>query len=139
VQEMLRLERIFEAEGILGELEAYNPLIPDGSNLKATMMIAFEDPDERRTKLATLADIENRVWIQVDAMAKIFAISDEDLEREENGKTAAVHFLRFELDSAMREALKQGAALTVGVNHPSYRASIAVEADLRRSLAGDLA
>jgi hypothetical protein len=139
VQEMLRIERIFEAEGIRGELEAYNPLIPDGGNLKATMMLEYPDAEDRRRKLAGLKGVEDRTWVQVDGHARVNAIADEDLERENEEKTSSVHFLRFELDAAMRAALKGGAGLTVGVDHPNYRASTAVGPEMRRSLAGDLA
>jgi hypothetical protein len=139
VQEMLRIERIFEADGIRGELEAYNPLIPDGSNLKATMMLEYPDPEERRLKLAGLKGIEDVTWVQVEGHRRVNAIADEDLERENEEKTSSVHFLRFELDAAMCAALKGGAGLTVGVDHPNYRTSMAVGPELRRSLAGDLA
>ena len=139
VQEMLRIERIFEPEGIRGELEAYNPLIPDGGNLKATMMLEYPDPEERRVKLAGLKGVEDATWIQVDGHARVNAIADEDLERENEEKTSSVHFLRFELDAAMRAGLKGGAGLTVGVDHPNCRASVAVGPELRPSLAGDLA
>ena len=139
VQEMLRIERIFEDEGIRGELAAYNPLIPDGSNLKATMMLEFPEPEERRRRLAGLKGIEDVTWVQVDGHARVNAIADEDLERENEEKTSSVHFLRFELDAAMRAALKAGAGLSVGVEHPNYRASTAVGPEMRRSLAGDLA
>ncbi len=143
VQEMLRIERIFEDEGIRGELEAYNPLIPDGGNLKATMMLEYPDAEVRRRELAGLKGIEDLTWVQVDApggpMRRVFAIADEDLDRENEEKTSSVHFLRFELDEAMRAALKGGAGLTVGVDHPNYRVSTAVGPEMRRSLAGDLA
>ena len=139
VQEMLRIERIFEADGIRGELEAYNPLIPDGGNLKATMMLEYEDPEERRRRLAELGGIQDRVWIQVAGFGRITGIADEDLDREEGGKTAAVHFLRFELDPAMRAALKGGAALNAGVDHPNYAASVTVAPEMTSCLAGDLA
>jgi len=139
VQEMLRIERIFEEAGIRGELEAYNPLIPDGSYLKATMMIEYPEPEERRRKLAGLKGIEDVTWVQVDGHAKVNAIADEDLERENEEKTSSVHFLRFELGAAMRAALKGGAGLSVGIDHPNYRASVQVEPAMRRSLANDLA
>ncbi len=139
VQEMLRIERIFEEEGIRGELEAYNPLIPDGSNWKATMLIEYPEPEERRRRLAELKGVEDRTWVQVGGCARVYAIADEDLERENEEKTSAVHFVRFELDHAMREALKQGAGLSVGVDHPNYRASVTVAPEVRGSLAGDLA
>jgi hypothetical protein len=139
VQEMLRIERIFEEAGIRGELEAYNPLIPDGSNWKATMLIEYPEPEERRRRLAELKGVEDRAWVEVGGCARVYAIADEDLERENEEKTSAVHFVRFELDGKMREALKQGAGLSVGVDHPNYRASVAVAPEVRASLAGDLA
>src|SRR5258706_5156781 len=139
VQEMLRIERIFEEEGIRGELEAYNPLIPDGANWKATMLIEYPEEEERRRRLAELKGIEDRTWVQVEGCAKVFAIADEDLERENDEKTSAVHFVRFELERGMRDALKRGAALSVGVDHPNYRAAVEVSAEGRASLAGDLA
>jgi len=139
VQEMLRIERIFEDQGIRGELEAYNPLIPDGSNWKATMLIEYPEPEERRRRLAGLKGIEDRTWVQVEGCARVYAIADEDLERENEEKTSSVHFLRFELDEAMRRALKGGAGLLVGVDHPNYRASVTVAPEVRASLAGDLA
>lgn len=139
VQEMLRIERIFEDEGIQGELDAYNPLIPDGGNWKATMLIEYEDPEERKLRLAELGGIEDRVWVQVDGGARISAIADEDLDREEGDKTSAVHFLRFEIPESDRRALKAGAALTIGVDHPNYSASAVVPSAVRASLAADLA
>jgi len=139
VQEMLRLERIFEEEGIRHELEAYNPLVPDGSNWKATMLIEYPDADERRRMLARLKGIEARVWVEVEGARRVYAIADEDLERENEEKTSSVHFLRFELDPAAREALRRGAGLSVGVDHPDYRANVRVEGAVRDSLAGDLA
>src|SRR5688572_14186233 len=123
VQEMLRIERIFEDEGIQGELDAYNPLVPDGSNWKATMLIEYPDVEERRRMLARLKGIERRAWVQVEGCERVYAIADEDLERETEEKTSSVHFLRFELSAAMRERLRQGAKVTVGVDHPQYRAS----------------
>ena len=139
VQEMLRIERIFEEEGIRGELEAYNPLIPDGGNWKATMLLEYPDPQERRVKLAGLKGVEDRTWVQVEGHAKVFAIADEDLERENEEKTSSVHFLRFELEPAMRGALKRGAGLQVGVDHPAYTAAVVPAPEVRRSLADDLA
>jgi hypothetical protein len=140
VQEMLRIERIFEEEGIRGELEAYNPLIPDGRNFKATMLIEYPDVDERKHALARLKGIEARVWVQVAGCGKVPAIADEDLERENEEKTSSVHFLRFELTDDMARAFKQGADLAIGVDHPEYRAEIAaVPPAFRASLAGDLA
>jgi len=138
IQEMLRIERIFEEDGIRQELDAYNPLVPDGSNLKATMMIEYPDVAERQRALAQLKGIEDRVWMQVGGLARVYAIADEDLERENAEKTSAVHFLRFELDRKMRAALQAGAGLTVGIDHPNYRASVLVGPEVRRSLVGDL-
>jgi hypothetical protein len=122
VQEMLRVEKIFEEAGINDELDAYNPLIPDGSNWKATMMIEYPEVDERARMLARLIGIEDRVWVRVTGHAPVYAIADEDLERSTDSKTASVHFLRFELTAAMKQALKSGAALAIGVDHPQYRA-----------------
>ena len=139
VQEMLRIERIFEEEGIRGELEAYNPLIPDGANWKATMLIEYPEAEERHRRLAELKGIEDRTWVEVEGFAHVYAIADEDMERENEEKTSAVHFVRFELDRAMRDALKQGAGLAVGVDHPNYRSSVAVPPEVRQSLRGDLA
>jgi hypothetical protein len=139
VQELLRLERIFEEASIREELAVYNPLVPGGSNWKATMLIEYPDENERRRRLAELQGIEGRTWIEVQGCARVFAIADEDLERSNEEKTAAVHFLRFELDRGMRDALKRGAVLSVGVDHPNYRAEVEVSAEVRASLAGDLA
>jgi hypothetical protein len=138
VQEMLRIERIFEEEGIQHELDAYNPLVPDGANWKATMLIEYPDADERRRRLAELKGIERRVWVQVDGASRIYAIADEDLERETEEKTSSVHFLRFELDASMREALRRGAGVKVGVDHPHYDAVLQLAAEVRAALAGDL-
>ncbi len=140
IQEMLRIERIFESAGIQDELDAYNPLIPDGGNWKATFMIEVPDPDERRVVLAKLVGIEDRVWVQVGDAERVFAIADEDMERETADKTSAVHFLRFELTSAMVAAAKQGAAINMGIDHPEYREAIAPVAEaVRASLITDLA
>ncbi len=139
VQEMLRIERIFEEEGIRGELEAYNPLIPDGGNWKATMMIEYPDAEERRRELAKLKGVEDRAWVQVEGFPRVYAVADEDLERENEEKTSSVHFLRFELEPAMRGALKRGAGLQVGVDHPAYTAAVVPAPEVRRSLADDLA
>ena len=138
VQEMLRIERIFEEKGIQEELDVYNPLIPDGSNWKATMLIEYPDVDERHRMLAVLKGIERRVWVEVQGCERVFAIADEDLERETEEKTASVHFLRFELDAPMREALRGGAGVTVGVDHPQYRASARLDAGVRAALVADL-
>jgi hypothetical protein len=140
IQEMLRIERVFEEDGIRSELEAYNPLVPDGRNLKATMMIEYPDPVERKRMLARLKGVEDRVWIRVADCERVYAVADEDLERENEEKTSAVHFLRFELSEPMARALKQGAALAVGVDHPEYRAEIeALPSNVRDALAADLA
>jgi Protein of unknown function (DUF3501) len=139
VQEMLRIERIFEDEGIQHELDAYNPLVPDGTNWKATMMIEYPDADERRRMLAELKGIEGRVWVRVGESARVYAIADEDLERETEEKTSSVHFLRFELDAAMRDRLRGGAAVSIGVEHPQYRAAVEVAPEVRAALASDLA
>ncbi len=139
VQEMLRIERIFEPEGIRDELDAYNPLIPDGGNWKATFMIEYPDPEERRAALARLIGIEKRVWVQVADFEQVFPIANEDLERETEEKTSSVHFLRFELPPEMRQALKGGAALAVGVDHPQYSYEVRnVPAAVRESLVADL-
>lgn len=139
VQEMLRTERIFEAEGIAEELDAYNPLIPDGRNWKATLLIEFPDPDMRKAQLEKLRGIEDRCWVRVAGCDQVFAIADEDLERENESKTSAVHFLRFELTDAMAQALRNGAALGIGVDHPQYRHAItAVGEQIRSALLADL-
>ncbi len=138
VQEMLRAERIFEAEAIAEELAAYNPLIPDGTNLKATMMLEYPDVDQRRTALELLKGVEDAVYLEVGNLGRVFAYADEDLERSDETKTSAVHFLRFELDAAMRSALKNGAPLTLGVDHEHYRHGLDGSAELSKSLAADL-
>ncbi len=138
IQEMLRIERIFEEEGIQGELDAYNPLIPDGGNWKATLFIEYPDVEERHRMLARLKGIEANTWVQAEGAERVLAIADEDLERENEEKTAAVHFVRFELAPAMRESLRRGARLTIGVDHPEYRASVEVSAEQRASLLQDL-
>jgi hypothetical protein len=138
VQEMLRTERIFEPEGIAEELGAYNPLIPDGSNWKATLLLEYE-PEVRSAALAGLKGIEDRCWVQVHGHAPVFAIADEDLPRENAVKTSAVHFLRFELDAPMRAALHAGSALAAGMDHPNYRHVIdPVNAAVRQALVADL-
>ena len=140
IQEMLRIERIFEAEGIEDELGAYNPLIPDGSNWKATFMVEFPDADERRVQLARLIGIEDRVWVQVSGHDRVFAIADEDLERENADKTSSVHFVRFELTPAMVADVKAGAAISIGIEHENYRYAIEpVQPAVRDALAADLA
>ncbi len=140
VQEMLRIEKIFEEDGIQAELDAYNPLVPDGSNFKATMLIEYEDVEERKQALSRLKGIEDRAWVQVAGYDKSWAIADEDLERENEQKTSAVHFLRFELTAPMVTSLKAGSALGVGVDHPAYRAEVpAVGQATRAALVEDLA
>ncbi|MBS0365292.1 MAG: DUF3501 family protein [Proteobacteria bacterium] len=138
VQEMLRIERIFEPQGIAEELAAYNPLIPDGSNWKATVMLEFPQPEERARELARLKEIEHACWMQVDGHERIIAVADEDLPRSSEDKTAAVHFMRFELTAAMVAALRAGAALGAGIDHPGYRHSVVVPAATRQALLADL-
>jgi hypothetical protein len=139
IQEMLRAERVFEEPGIQDELDAYNPLVPDGSNWKATMMIEYADPAERARMLARLIGVEDRVWVQVEGCARVYAVADEDLERENAEKTSSVHFLRFELDQGMAQGMKRGAALAVGIDHPEYSTAIgAVAAPVHASLVNDL-
>ncbi len=139
IQEMLRVEKIFEEEGILDELRTYGPLVPDGSNWKATMMIEYTDPVERAARLAELIGIEDTVWVRVQEYAPVYAIADEDLERETEEKTSSVHFLRFELAQDMIRALRQGAALSMGIDHPAYQALVEpVDAAVRDSLINDL-
>jgi hypothetical protein len=124
VQEMLRIEKTFEEAGIQDELDAYNPLIPDGTNLKATMLIEYDDPVVRKRELSQLKGVEDRVYVQVDGHARVYAIADEDLERENEEKTSSVHFLRFELAPAMIASFKGGAAVAIGIDHPHYAARI---------------
>jgi hypothetical protein len=139
VQEMLRIERIFEADGIQEELDAYNPLIPDGSNWKATFMVEFPDVDERRAMLKQLVGIEDHVYVQVEGCDRVTPVADEDLDRDTADKTSAVHFLRFELTEDMIAALKDGAALAAGIDHPSYQVEISpVPQNVRDSLTADL-
>ncbi|WP_333841620.1 DUF3501 family protein [Pelomicrobium sp.] len=139
IQEMLRAERIFEEEGIQDELEAYNPLVPDGSNWKVTMMIEYPDLNERKVMLKKLIGIEDRVWVRIDELPRVYAIADEDLERETPEKTSSVHFLRFELTPEMIRALRAGARLAIGVDHPQYTAVVdPVDAQVRESLLNDL-
>lgn len=139
IQEMLRVERTFEEAGIQDELDAYNPLVPDGGNWKVTMLIEYPDPDERARMLGKLIGVEDRVFVQAAGFSPVYAIADEDLERETETKTSSVHFLRFELAAEMIAALKRGAALTVGVDHPEYRARVEpVAALVRDALVNDL-
>ena len=140
VQEMLRIERIFEAEGIADELAAYNPLIPDGSNWKVTLLIEFPEVEARREALAKMKGIEDRCWVQVAGHERVFAIADEDLERENDEKTSSVHFMRFELTPAMVAAAKAGAAISIGMDHEAYRHAIdPLPAAAREALVRDLA
>ena len=140
IQEMLRAERTFEESGIQDELDAYNPLVPDGTNWKATMMIQYSDPDERKLALAKLKGIEDRVWVQVADQPRVHAIADEDLERETEEKTSSVHFLRFELTPGMKHDLSSGSSLAIGVDHPAYSVAIEpVPEAVREALAADLA
>jgi uncharacterized protein DUF3501 len=139
IQEMLRAERIFEPAGIQEELDSYNPLIPDGSNWKATLLVEYPDEGERRAALATLIGVEDRCWVNVGGQERVFAIADEDLERENAEKTSAVHFLRFELSAPMIAALKAGAPLGIGVDHENYRHSVSpLPAPVRDALLRDL-
>ncbi len=139
IQEMLRAEKIFDAEGIQEELDAYNPLIPDGKNWKGTMMIEYVDVDERVNALQQLIGIDRKTWVQVEGFDKVFAISNEDLERETEEKTSAVHFMRFELDDAMVDSVKQGAAISVGIDHENYQHSVSPVAEhYQQSLRNDL-
>jgi hypothetical protein len=139
IQEMLRVERIFEEDGIQGELDAYNPLVPDGGNWKATMFIEYTDVEERKRMLERLKGIERRTWVEVEGAGRVYAIADEDLERENEEKTSAVHFVRFELPADARGQLRRGARLTIGVDHPQYRASVEPSAEQRAALLADLA
>jgi len=138
VQEMLRIEKIFESAGIEEELDAYNPLIPDGHNLKATAMLEYQDVNERKAQLALLRGIEDLVWIQVEGFDPVYAIANEDLERSNAEKTSAVHFMRFELEPEMISALRNGASLTMGSSHESYRYSTDIEPGIREALLADL-
>lgn len=139
VQEILRIEKTFEEEGIVDELEAYNPLIPDGTNFKCTMMIEFSDEAVRKEKLKSLKGIEDKVWVRVEGRDKVWAIADEDLARENDEKTSAVHFLRFELDEDMIQSLHYGVGMSIGVDHTQYSVSIdPVTIDLRNNLVKDL-
>jgi hypothetical protein len=139
VLEMLRAERIFESDGIQQELDAYNPLIPNGSNWKVTLLLEFPDAELRRVALAKLIGVEDRCWVRVSELERVFAIADEDLSRENDEKTSAVHFLRFELSPSMVQAMKSGAPLSMGVDHENYRHALTpVAATVRDALSGDL-
>jgi hypothetical protein len=138
IQEMLRIEKIFEEEGIQAEIDAYAPLVPDGGNWKATLLIEYPDENERRRELARLIGVADRMFVEVEGHARVYAIADEDLERENEEKTSSVHFLRFELTPAMRAAVKAGAAVKLGCDHTNYPAHVALGPETLASLAGDL-
>ncbi|WP_374433444.1 DUF3501 family protein [Inhella sp.] len=138
IQEMLRIEKIFEEEGIQAEIDAYAPLVPDGTNWKATMLLEYPDPHERKRELARLVGVEDRMFVEVEGHARVYAIADEDLERETPEKTSSVHFLRFEFSAAQREAILAGAAVRLGCDHTNYPAHLSLPAETLASLAGDL-
>ena len=138
IQEMLRIEKIFEEDGIVQEIDAYAPLVPDGSNWKATMLIEYPDENERRRELARLIGVEDRMFIEVEGHARVYAIADEDLDRENDEKTSAVHFVRFELDNAMRKAVLAGAGVKLGCDHTNYPAHTSIAPETLTSLAADL-
>ena len=138
IQEMLHIEKIFDEEGIQSEIEAYAPLVPDGSNWKATMLIEYPDPNERRRELARLIGIEDRMFVEVEGHARVYAIADEDLDRENAEKTSSVHFVRFEFGPAQRDAILAGAAVKLGCDHTNYPAHVQIAPETLASLAGDL-
>ncbi|MDO8450509.1 MAG: DUF3501 family protein [Rhodoferax sp.] len=138
IQEMLRIEKVFEEEGILQEIEAYAPLVPDGSNWKATMMLEYPDVNERKRELARLIGVEDRLFVEVEGQPRVYAIADEDMDRENEEKTSAVHFVRFELTPAMCAAVKAGASVKLGCDHTNYPAHVTIPAETLASLAGDL-
>ena len=139
IQEMLRIEKVFEAEGINEELESYNPLIPDGHNWKATFMLEYGDPEERAAQLSKMIGIEDKVWLQIESCDRVYPIADEDLERDNEHKTSSVHFLRFELTPSMIAAVHAGATICAGIDHPAYTIDCGpVETGVRNSLANDL-
>jgi hypothetical protein len=138
IQEMLHIEKIFDEEGIQSEIDAYAPLVPDGSNWKATMLIEYPDPHERKRELARLIGIEDRMFVEVEGHARVYAIADEDLDRENEHKTSSVHFVRFEFTPAMREAIRAGAAVKLGCDHTNYPAHVQIAPETLASLAGDL-
>ena len=138
IQEMLRIEKIFEEEGIAQEVEAYAPLVPDGSNWKATLLLEYPDVSERQRELARLIDVEDRMFVEVEGHERVYAIADEDLDRENDEKTSAVHILRFEFPPAQVQAIKAGAAVKLGCDHRNYPAHVAIAAETLASLAGDL-
>lgn len=138
IQEMLRIEKIFEEEGIQAEIDAYAPMVPDGSNWKATLLIEYPDVNERRRELARLIGVEDRMFVEVEGHDRVYAIADEDLDRENEEKTSSVHFLRFEFTPGMREAIRAGASVKLGCDHTHYPAHVAIGAEALASLAGDL-
>jgi hypothetical protein len=138
IQEMLHIEKIFDEEGIQGEIDAYAPLIPDGSNWKATMLIEYPDPHERKRELARLIGVEDRMFVEVEGHKRVYAIADEDLDRENDEKTSSVHFVRFEFTPAMREAIRAGAAVKLGCDHTNYPAHVVIAPETLASLAGDI-
>ncbi|HUP07081.1 MAG TPA: DUF3501 family protein [Caldimonas sp.] len=138
IQEMLHIEKIFDEQGIESELEAYLPLVPDGTNWKATMLIEYPDVNERKRELARLIGIEDRMFVEVEGQPRVYAIADEDLDRENDEKTSAVHFLRFELPAAAREAVRAGAGVKLGCDHTNYPAHVSIGPETLASLAGDL-
>jgi hypothetical protein len=138
IQEMLHIEKIFDEEGILSEIDAYGPLVPDGTNWKATMLIEYPDPHERKRELARLIGVEDRMFVEVEGQPRVYAIADEDLDRENDEKTSSVHFVRFEIPKAAREAVRAGASVKLGCDHTNYPAHVTIAADTLASLAGDL-
>ncbi len=138
IQEMLHIEKIFDEEGIQAEIDAYGPLVPDGSNWKATMLIEYPDPHERKRELARLIGVEDRLFVEVEGLPRVYAIADEDLERENADKTSSVHFVRFEFNAAQRGAIRAGAGVKLGCDHTNYPAHVAIAPDTLASLAGDL-
>ncbi len=138
IQEMLHIEKIFDEDGIQSEIDAYAALVPDGSNWKATMLIEYPDPNERKRELARLIGVEDRMFVEVEGHARVYAIADEDLDRETDEKTSAVHFVRFEFGPAQREAIRAGAGVKIGCDHRNYPAHVAVSPETLASLAGDL-
>lgn len=138
IQEMLRIEKLFDEQAIQDEIDVYQPLVPDGSNWKATMLIEYTDPNQRKRELARLIGVEDRMFVEVEGHARVYAIADEDLDRENDEKTSAVHFVRFEFSAAQRDAIRAGANVTLGCDHRNYPAHIDIPADALASLAGDL-
>jgi hypothetical protein len=138
IQEMLHIEKIFDEEGIQSEIDAYGPLVPDGSNWKATMLIEYPDPHERKRELARLIGVEDRVFVEIEGHARVYAIADEDLDRENDEKTSSVHFVRFEFEARQREAIRAGAAVKLGCDHRNYPSHVQIAPETLAALAGDL-